>query len=262
MKKALIFDLDDTLLWDAKSVETALRQTCEAVGKDQSNALYQAIRVEAPKLYKTYPFYSFTQKIGINPFEGLWGTFDDGTFDFPAMEQEICEYQKKAWQNALIEIGLNEERLALTLSRDFQNFRKSHPFVYEETFKVLKEVAKDYQIGLLTNGAPSLQNTKLSLTPELATYVDAIVISGEVGIGKPDTAPFLEMLKKLDCLPDQAVMIGDNLQTDIRGANALEIDSVWINHHGATPPADVHPTYTIHRLAELLDMLYPTTQSQ
>lgn len=255
MKKALIFDLDDTLLWDAKSVETALRFTCEAVGSDHSNTLYEAIREEAPKLYKSYPFYPFSQQIGINPFEGLWGTFDDGTFDFPAMEQKIAEYQKTAWKNALYKIDSDDEQLALTLAKQFVAFRKENPFVYEETFEVLQEVAKDYKIGLLTNGAPSLQNTKLSLTPELATYVDAIVISGEVGIGKPDTTPFLEMLKKLDCLPNQAVMIGDNLQTDIRGANALEIDSVWINHHGVTPPADVHPTYTIHRLAELLHIL-------
>lgn len=255
MKKALIFDLDDTLLWDAKSVETALRLTCEGVGPNHSQDLYQAIREEAPKLYKTYPFYSFTQKIGINPFEGLWGTFDDGTFDFPAMEQEIAQYQRTAWQNALNKIGIEDEELSLNLSRQFQNSRKSHPFVYEETFDVLKEVAKNYQIGLLTNGAPSLQNTKLSLTPELATYVDAIVISGEVGVGKPDTAPFIEILNKLDCTPDQVVMIGDNLQTDIRGANALGIDSVWINHHGATAPDDVHPNYMIHRLEELLDIL-------
>lgn len=255
MKKALIFDLDDTLLWDAKSVETALHLTCEAVGKDHSEALYNAIREEAPKLYKSYSFYAFTQQIGINPFEGLWGTFDDGTFDFPAMEQEIAEYQEKAWQNALFKIGLTDEQLALTLSCQFRTIRKNHPFVYEETFDVLKEVAKDYKIGLLTNGAPSLQNTKLGLTPELATYVDAIVISGEVGVGKPDTAPFIEILKKLDCTPAQAMMIGDNLQTDIRGANALKIDSVWINHHGTVAPGDVHPTYTIHRLSELLNIL-------
>ena len=78
--KAIIFDLDDTLLWDKKSVEMAFEKTCEHAAQymilDPAE-LEEAVRLEARKLYETYDTYEFTQMIGINPFEGLWGTLDD-----------------------------------------------------------------------------------------------------------------------------------------------------------------------------------------
>ena len=80
MIKALFFDLDDTLLWDKKSVATAFQKTCEQLAETYDVDPYEleeAVRAEARSLYATYETYEFTKMIGINPFEGLWGTFDD-----------------------------------------------------------------------------------------------------------------------------------------------------------------------------------------
>lgn len=59
---------------------TAFRKTCERAAQvhDVDPAkLEEAVRLEARELYATYETYAHTQMIGINPFEGLWGTFDD-----------------------------------------------------------------------------------------------------------------------------------------------------------------------------------------
>lgn len=254
LKTTVLFDLDDTLLWDAKSVEVALQKTCFHVAPDHVDLLYQAIRKEAPRVYQRYSFYEFSQQIGINPFEGLWGTFPDEQFHFPSMGEQIKAYQLEAWEQALVASELDPD-LAQVASATFIDFRKSHPYVYEETLEVLEKVSAHYAIGIVTNGAPSLQTMKFDLSPELKSFTQTIVISGDVGIGKPDATPFQEALRRLSVEPHEVWMIGDNLNTDIRGAEQLKIDTIWINHHNKVPPEDIHPLWEVSRLRDILPIL-------
>ena len=88
--KTIIFDLDDTLLWDQKSVKTAFEKTCEYAATKYEVApatLEEAVRAAARTLYEGYETYDYTVLIGINPFEGLWGTFDDPTDSFQKMKK-------------------------------------------------------------------------------------------------------------------------------------------------------------------------------
>ena len=191
--KAIFFDLDDTLLWDKKSVETAFQKTCAyAAAKVNVDAasLELAVREEASALYDTYETRPFTQMIGINPFEGLWGTFDDPSEDFQKMKAIIPEYQKQAWTRGLRKLGIEDEALGSELATYFPNMRKESPFIYEETFEVLDQLKGKYTLLLMTNGSPSLQNTKLEISPEIAPYFDHILISGAFGKGKPDPSIF------------------------------------------------------------------------
>lgn len=254
MKKVILFDLDDTLLWDKRSVEEALQNTCSDVFPENAEKLLQAILDTAPGVYSTYPFYDFTQKIGINPFEGLWGTFPDETFDFPVMGELIGDYQFQAWHQAFQRLGIHDEAIAQKAVKTFKSYRLASPYLYDETLEVLEEVSSKYRLGLLTNGAPSLQETKLELTPELSPYFEHIVISGEVGIGKPDQTPFQELLSRFEVGLEDAIMVGDNLKTDILGAASLGMESIWINHHGLEIPESPKPTYTVARLSGVLDI--------
>ena len=254
MITTVIFDLDDTLLWDKKSIKTAFEQTCATVTGIDAATLEVAVRAEASKLYQSYPTYSYTQMIGINPFEGLWGTFDDPGTDFQQMHQLIEDYQVTAWTNGLRVCGIDDSTLGQQLAQQFITERKKHPFVYEDTYPVLDSLKGQYQLVLLTNGAPSLQRTKLAITPEIAAYFDQIIISGEVGVGKPDAAIFEHAMKQANIQADQAVMIGDNLMTDILGSNRVGMKNIWINHHQATP-TEVHPTFVVSRLNEILPII-------
>lgn len=257
MLKAIIFDLDDTLLWDEKSIQEAFRKTCEIAQeryKVDPGLLEKKVRHHARNLYATYPTYDFTKKIGINPFEGLWGTFDDNGTSFQKMKEIVPKYQKDAWNNGLKDVGIEDTHFASELAESFPEKRKESAFVYEETFQVLDELKDKYKLGLLTNGSPSLQQTKLAITPELIPYFDEIVISGDFGSGKPDPAIFDYILTKLDVKPEEALMVGDNLRTDILGASKVGIDSIWINHHGNELDT-IEPTYEVSRLNEVLNII-------
>jgi putative hydrolase of the HAD superfamily len=257
MIKAIFFDLDDTLLWDQKSIKEAFVATCkvaeERYGVD-ANELEEAVREAARKLYSSYETYSFTQMIGINPFEGLWGNFLDEQDDFRKMKVIVPGYRKEAWTAGLKALGVDDPEFGYELAERFPQERRNLPFVYEETFNILDSLKGKYQLLLLTNGSPDLQNTKLSITSELVPYFDQIVISGAFGRGKPDPSIFEHALSLMGLAKDEVLMVGDNLMTDILGANRVGIKSVWINRHDKERN-EVIPTYEIQHLEELFPLL-------
>ncbi|WP_186576880.1 HAD family hydrolase [Aquibacillus kalidii] len=257
MIKSIFFDLDDTLLWDKKSVKQAFIATCKlAEEKYRVNPaqLEDAVREEAKILYASYETYDFTQMIGINPFEGLWGDFLDSGDNFKKMSKIVPSYRKDAWFNGLKQIGIDDKDFATHLAEQFPINRKDNPFVYEDTFDVLDKLKDDYQLLLLTNGSPSLQNTKLEITSRLRPYFDHIIISGAFGKGKPDPDIFEYALDKANQDKDDVIMVGDNLMTDILGSNRAGIRNVWINREDK-PRSEVKPTYEINHLEQLFSIL-------
>ncbi|RUS46820.1 HAD family hydrolase [Cohnella sp. AR92] len=257
--KAVLFDLDDTLLWDDRSVKEAFRDTCrlaaEAAGVNEE-ALEEAVRKEARALYENYETFAFTQMIGINPFEGLWGNFTKGEHPmFRKMEAIVPEYRRNAWTRGLAALGVDDPELGHKLAEWFPAQRRKLPYVYNETFSVLDELSGSYRLLLLTNGSPDLQQEKLNGVPTLIPYFDEIVISGDFGEGKPSPRLFAHALDRLGIAAEEAVMVGDKLTTDIKGANGAGIISVWINRHGAVRSDEIVPRYEISDLQELIPLL-------
>ena len=257
--KTIIFDLDDTLLNDQKSVKTAFEKTCIYANNKYKIGvaeLEEAVRAEARKLYTAYPCYDYTLLIGINPFEGLWGTFNDPTPQFQQMKEIVPEYRTAAWTQGLKVLGIDDSAFGAELGERFVAERKVSPFLYEDTYEVLDALKDQYELVLLTNGAPSLQNLKLQITPELVPYFDHIVISGDFGKGKPDAAIFEFVMEKANITAGDAIMVGDNLMTDILGSSRVAMRNVWINRENKPPMPDiVVPTYEVKSLTELLELI-------
>ncbi|SHG19092.1 HAD family hydrolase [Ornithinibacillus halophilus] len=257
MVKAILFDLDDTLLWDEKSIQSALDATCKIAGEVYSInpvELEMKVRETARGLYASYDTYEFTKKIGINPFEGLWGNFNDDGEDFKRLREIAPEYREKVWTMSLRKMGIDDQEFGQELAETFRAHRKNNPFVFEDTYPVLNHLKDNFQLLLLTNGSPDLQQTKLELSPEIKGYFDHIIVSGEFGSGKPDPEIFDYALSQLDVEREDAMMVGDNLNTDILGANRAEIESVWVNRK-QKEHRDIQPSHEIGGLKELLDKL-------
>ena len=256
--KTIIFDLDDTLLWDQKSVKTAFEKTCEYAATKYEIApetLEEAVRAAARTLYEGYETYDYTVLIGINPFEGLWGTFDDPTDSFQKMKEIVPGYRANAWTNGLKALGIDDVEFGQELGERFVEERKKAPFLYEDTFAVLDELKGKYQLVLLTNGAPSLQNLKLEITPEIAPYFDHIIISGDFGKGKPDASIFEYVMEKAGVTAEDGIMVGDNLMTDILGSSRVGMRNVWINRENKPQNPSVTPTYEVTSLTEFLELV-------
>ncbi|GGI44413.1 putative uncharacterized hydrolase YsaA [Paenibacillus marchantiophytorum] len=259
--KAIIFDLDNTLLWDEQSIQEAFQATCllanERVGVD-ALTLENAVHEISEQLFAQMTCYEFAKMIEVTHLEALWGRFDASQHPtFRELEELAPLYQRNVWTQGLLQQGIDDPALGQELAGRFAQERRERPLVYEATFEVLDALHPNYKLLLLTNGAPDLQQEKVDSIPGLADYFDHILISGTFGQGKPAPAIFEHALKLLNVTSAEALMVGDNLNTDIIGALQTGVRSVWINHHQRIAPAHQNPTHEIASLRELLAILQP-----
>jgi FMN phosphatase YigB (HAD superfamily) len=88
----------------------------------------------------------------------------------------------------------------------------------------------------VTNGASCLQREKL-LASGLADYLTIVVVSADVGVAKPDGTVFRHALAELSA--QRAVMVGDSVEKDVRGALAAGLSAVWVNRSQRSRPEDL-----------------------
>ncbi|MDY0406389.1 hypothetical protein P5G51_014200 [Virgibacillus sp. 179-BFC.A HS] len=138
--QAILFDLDDTLLWDEKSVDIALANTCgyaaEKAGVDEAK-LQEDVRKIAPEMYASYETYGFAKKIGIGVFEAMWANFDDPGEDFAKLRETAMHYRVDVWKKALEIQGCEKSGLAEKLSRVFGEERRANPFLFSTPSRCL-----------------------------------------------------------------------------------------------------------------------------
>ncbi len=266
--RALIFDLDDTLLvQDARDDEVILavgEQAAARYGIDAA-ALPRAVRQQARQIWYDAPTGPYCQAIGIGSVEGLWAHFhgQGGNTDrrLASLRRWAPDYRRAVWSQALTECGVDDAVLAEALAEEFMRERRLRHVVFPEVEAVLQDLRRrDYLLAILTNGAPDLQREKVQGLG-LSDLFDAIVVSGEEGIGKPDPRIFAHVLEALDMTPAQAAMIGDNPLRDIVGAQAAGIYAVWLNRTGAVLEGEVLPDAEIASLTDLHAILSQTAST-
>lgn len=123
---------------------------------------------------------------------------------------EACEAHP--YRRAFAAIGLDSppEQLVETL-RQVETETCQPP---ADAHKHLERLAERYKLGVLTNGVREWQKHKLE-SHGLLGYFDAVVVSYDVGVHKPDRAPFNAAEARLPA--DEYAMVGDS-DADIDGA--------------------------------------------
>jgi len=256
--KALLFDLDDTLAVDeAVSHETFAHVAAEAssrFGVDPARFASDAMST-ARELWAAGECRPFCRSIGISAFECLWGGFTGDSPELTALRNWATAYRVEVFSKALNAQGKEADQdAARFLSAEFESTRRARQRLLVGAREVLSELAVDYSLALLTNGAPDLQREKIGATG-LEPLFKAIAVSGEHGIGKPRPEIFHKLLAELGVTPEEAVMVGNSLERDIAGASNAGIRSIWIRVPGSEEHADVVPDHTIAALTEIPDIL-------
>ncbi|MGH9229912.1 MAG: HAD family hydrolase, partial [Acidimicrobiales bacterium] len=109
--------------------------------------------------------------------------------------------------------------------------------------------------ALVTNSSTRAQLAKLEAV-SLESAFDVVVISGDIGVAKPDPAIFGAALDRLQLTGADVWHVGDSLSTDVAGAAAAGIPSVWLNRgRGQLAPSDPRPDLEITSLRELPEKL-------
>jgi putative hydrolase of the HAD superfamily len=248
---ALLFDLDDTLVPEEPSAVAAFQATARTVPGIDAERLAADARAHARALWYAAPTHPYCKRIGISSWEGLWCRFEGDDATLRALRDWAPDYRREAWSRALADQGVDDRALAQELGERFGVERRALRAPFPDT-ALLDELGGSYALGLVTNGAACLQREKLERSG-LAGHFDAVVVSGDLGVGKPDPAVFRRALSLVGAEADGTVMVGDTVERDIDGALAAGLRPVWINRFGAPRPrADLVEIRGLDELPSLL----------
>jgi putative hydrolase of the HAD superfamily len=254
---AVLLDLDETILYDDAATDTAFAATAtyaaEVAGVEPAT-LVGAAREESLALWLAGPDPAWCEDIGTSEVEGLRARFEGDDPRMVAMRAWGPEFRRESWRRALGRCGIDDEALAAALDARFEAERAAtNPFI-PGADEALDRMAERFRLGIVTNGIPDVQREKLVRTGLLSRF-EAVVISGEIGCGKPDPHIYDEALRRLGLPAAACVMVGDNFRRDVAGAQALGIRGVWIAAGRPVPAGDVTPFLVVDSLAELPKLL-------
>jgi HAD superfamily hydrolase (TIGR01549 family) len=235
--RAVVLDLDDTLIEEEVFARSQLRATADLVEGIDPDTWDDVVIESARALWRASTYYPDFLELGFASWEGLWATFEGVHPRVQGVASWATTYRRAAWHTALVagghDAGPVDELADVLGQRYVEGQRSGHPTL-PGAFELVAGLAQEVPLALVTNGPPDIQRLKIDQAG-IASFFSAVVISGEIGIGKPDPAIFLRALELIGVAPEHAVMVGDSWERDILGALSAGMRAVWVSH-GRTPP--------------------------
>lgn len=207
----LLIDLDDTL-WDFRRNSKIAMQ--EIYNDYELNQYYDS-------------FESFCDIYMVKNHQ-LWAQYAKGeiTKDYLSLERFLYPLRV---------VGNEDVELAKKLGKDFLYRTTMQTNLVDgaiETLEYLK--AQGYILSIISNGFVEVQYTKLRRSG-LIPYFANVFLSEEIGYQKPDIRFFQTVLDRLNASPSECLVIGDNFQTDIQGAQNANIRAVFYKNNADLP---------------------------
>lgn len=227
---ALSFDLDETLL-DGSLLQSSIGEACKHIASLTGVDADRVLTANADAWREYWPAVETDWTLGL--------------LDGSSLTLEVWHRTLKACaceDDAIVRLAqATHARLAQQAHRRFQDVAS--------TLDSAK--SKGIPMALITNGASDTQRDKLRVL-ELGEMFDAVIVSGEVGVAKPDVRIFEAAFEQLGVDRRYVWHVGDSLSTDVAGANVAGCVSVWINRRGESRgTTSVQPALEIRSLSEL-----------
>jgi putative hydrolase of the HAD superfamily len=227
---ALLFDLDDTLAPEWSPILAGWEAVARRVWGESSAARVVELRAAAGALWEDEAPAAYCASVHLDLGEGLYGELGGSGPDADVARAASELLYRRAFDDALPPAWRLRSPELVELWR---RTRIEALGVYPETLEVLERwSAARVPLALVTNGASALQRRKVGATG-LERFFSAIVVSEEVGVGKPDPTMFATALDELGIDPGGAVMVGNDLDRDVAGSIAAGVRPVWIRRPGA-----------------------------
>lgn len=228
--RALLVDLDDTLLDYSGGADACWEAACAAAAPDVERAALLRALLDARQWFWSDPERHRRERVDML---GAW---------------------TKIAARALAACGCVDRRTAAAVAEVYAEGRRAAWRLFPEATGFLTALrARRVPLALVTNGDARQQRDKIE-RHDLARWFDAILIEGEMGYGKPDEVVYREALRRLGAAPHEAWMVGDHLEFDVGAPQRLGLRGVWVDRAGAGVPeaADVRPHLVIRDLSAML----------
>lgn len=224
----LLIDLDHTL-WD-------FDQNCRAT----LSYLFSEYELRSKGIHSVKTF--FKQYLIVNNKQ--WSLYNEGKITKEEMRlrrfAEVLDY-----------FGIINYELALQLEDEYINRCPKNGLLIPDAKIFLDKVQDDYELVIITNGFDKTQKMKMEYAG-IDHYFSSVFTSESSGNKKPDPRFFHHVLDTLDVQKENCLVIGDNPNSDIMGANRAEIDSCWVNTQGY--PKRMSSTYYFDNIGQLLKL--------
>ena len=218
MIRGIVFDLDGTLL-DHDAAELA------ALSK-----LYPTLLAgeNEPQRWPAFPDFAAAWH---DSAERGWQRYVEGELDFAAQRtwrvQQVLAMQQDSEPDSP---PLTEQEVSDIFARYLALYEDSWS-LYPDVLPCL-EALSAYPLGMITNGDGKQQRQKLQRTG-IAEYFTSVVISGDIGVAKPEREIFDRSAQELGISPRELLFIGDNPQADVLGAIQAGWQCIWLNRTGS-----------------------------
>jgi putative hydrolase of the HAD superfamily len=234
LPRALLVDLDDTILIDAVNAAAQWREVCER---------FAARFCDVPPALVLQTIDDYRAWYWSDPERHRVG------------RQDLNVARTEAVAIALDRVGIDDPTLAAEMAAAYAALREEATLPFPGALETLHRLrAAGVRLALITNGSAVSQRRKIERFG-LAELFHCIVIEGEFGTGKPHESVYRHALAALGAQPHEAWMVGDNLEWEVAAPQRLGIRGIWIDLAGTGLPTDspVRPDRIIRSLAELLD---------
>ena len=223
----LIFDADGTLFDFDAAEAAALKETCLAFGMDTYNDITHL------QVYRE-----------INGI--IWREFE---------EERISARELKPERFRRFFSRLDQQFDPHSFSDRYLLNLSKHGILLAGAEEFLRNLDNSFTTALLTNGLTKVQYPRYN-NSILPGFIPHIVVSESVGVAKPNPKIFDIVFQEAGWEEKaSALMIGDNLSSDIRGGLNYGIDTCWYNPDGNVNTTDLTPTYEIRSFRELSSIL-------
>ena len=224
--KAVIFDLDDTIL---NSRVAQLNAILEFKAKS--------------KVFQNINDDEFITKWDII-MRSKYEKYLKGEITFSELRKERIKTMFSVY-----DIKITDSK-AEKLFDSYQEIYEKNWKTFDDAKEVLDELKTKYKLAIVSNGNSMQQRKKIKLAG-LDKYFTKIFISEEVGYVKPQKEIFLMACKAINVKPENAVMIGDKYKVDIEGSIKAGLNAIWVNRKNEK----IEYKWQIKELKELKEVL-------
>jgi putative hydrolase of the HAD superfamily len=227
--KNLFIDLDDTLY-------------------DFSGASRESFMETYDLLHYERFFDSFDHYLSIyEPYNlELWRIYGEGKIT-------KAELNRRRYSHPLEVVGINDQELADRFCREALGRIPTKNKLIEGAIELLEYLRPKYRMYILSNGFTELQSHKMRTTG-IDKYFDALILSEEIGVNKPNRELFEYALQKSASDVKESIMIGDMFETDIVGAANIGMEQIYFNPKKKDDNTFA-PTYMVTELLQIKDIL-------
>ncbi|MFI2741228.1 YjjG family noncanonical pyrimidine nucleotidase [Zhouia sp. PK063] len=154
----------------------------------------------------------------------LWKDFRE-----QKIEKEALRYERLKQTFNALDLAVEDEVIN-KLADDYIEFLSTYNHLFVNTIEVLEYLKPKYKLHIITNGFEEVQERKMR-NANIFNYFKHVVNSEMVGVKKPDAKIFEYALYKAEVTASQSIMIGDDLEADIIGAQNVGMNTIHFNTH-------------------------------